>query len=414
MISTINARKYLKIIFFIILFAWISFFPQPFHDRYGIFVMIFLGTFLLIFLLDKKYLKYLFIIWDWPLWIFLICMVAGMVSAIDKNTALETYFYLVITFSLLFYIGKGLFYYDENRKMLSLIICICSGLVALIGALELYFGKNIVYENFIVNPYYERYIRFNPRLMSTQFNPAVLGSYLLGCLPFSFYVLKNRKMYLRLIGFLSLLFCIGIIILTFSRGALVGLIALLLFYLWKSKKKWPLVIFLFSLIILVSICSNQTNINLNRFGFKRLISGSYDSIISEYRLGRVKMTMKILKDYPLFGIGFNHFRIRFNEYCDEKDKEKELYEFMIPDNMYLTFLAETGIIGTLGFLIFIFSLLKRGLRNLKELEDENKKHMLLLSISALIGLLVNMGAYELFYWSNPYMLFCLICGFVGL
>ena len=132
-----------------------------------------------------------------------------------------------------------------------------------------------------------------------------------------------------------------------------------------------------------------------------MIAGSYDSIISPYRLTRVKMTFKILKDHPLFGIGFNHFRIRFNEYCPPEDRGRELYEFMIPDNMYLTFLAETGLLGASGFLVFIFLLFKRGFKRI-------------IPISSLAGLLVNMGAYELFYWYNPYMFFCLLCGFVGL
>jgi O-antigen ligase len=406
--------KYLKTIFFIILFVWISFFPQPIQDRFGIFIRIFLAIFLLILLLDKKCLHHLFSIRDWPLWLFLICIVAGTVSAIDKKIALSTYPYLVITFFLLFYIGKALFYDAEDRNMLSLVICICSGLVALIAILELCFGKNILYENFLVNPFYERYIRGNPRPMSTQFNPTVLGSYLIGCVPFSFYLFRNKSLYLRLLGILSSLLCIIIIVLTFSRGVLLGFTALLLFYLWKSQKKKFFLLFLFCLVLLVSFCSYQKDINLNRFGFRRLISGSYDSIISEYRLSRVKMTMKILKDHPFFGIGFDHFRIRFNEYCDEKDRGKESYEFMILDNMYLTFLAETGVMGALGFLTFIFFLLKRGLRKLKESEEESKKRLLLISMSVLVGFLVNMGAYELFYWSGPYMLFCLICGLVGL
>ena len=42
----------------------------------------------------------------------------------------------------------------------------------------------------------------------------------------------------------------------------------------------------------------------------------------------------------------------------------------------------------------------------------SKKQILLVSMSALVGLLVSMGGYELFYWNNPYMLFCLLCGFI--
>jgi O-antigen ligase len=125
------------------------------------------------------------------------------------------------------------------------------------------------------------------------------------------------------------------------------------------------------------------------------------------------MTARIIKENPLFGIGFNHFRIRFNEYCNEKEKGNVPYEYMIPDNMYLTFLAETGIVGTAGFLIFIFLLFKQAIKAFKRLGDGSQRQFLLVVITALVGLLVNMAAYELFYWYNPYMLFCLACGLIA-
>jgi len=171
------------------------------------------------------------------------------------------------------------------------------------------------------------------------------------------------------------------------------------------------------------ISSYQKDSDLYHFESGRTRWGGDDSMLSEYRLYRINltakvlicrinMTLKMLKDHPFFGIGLNHFRIRFNEYYDKATNTPEIYDFMIPDNMYLTFLAETGIVGTLAFLIFIFSLLKRGLKQFSELRDENKKRSLIILISALIGILVNMGAYDLFYWNNPYAFFCLVCGFI--
>ncbi len=407
---SIPILKYTEIIFLFILFSWISFFPEPIQAQYGIYTRIFLGIFLAFLLLDKRNFKHLFNFYDWFLWLFLICLLAGTASAIDKSVAWRTYSYAAITLLLVFYIGKGLYLEGTDQNIVSSVICICSSLVALIGILELYFGKNILYENFIANLFYERYIKYHPRPMSTQLNPAILGSYLLGCLPFNFYLLRNKPFYIRILGILSALLSIIIIVLTFSRGVFLGLIVLLLFYLWNRQKKKIFFLSIFCLILLIAFCSYQKNVNLNRFGFNRFISGSYDSIISEYRLNRVKMAFKILKDYPLFGIGFNHFRIRFNEYCEEK----ELFtEFMIPDNMYLTFLAETGIIGTLGFLTFIILLLKKGLYVLHKLKEDARKQMLVICLASLVGLLVNMGAYDLFYWNNPYMIFCLLCGFIA-
>jgi O-antigen ligase len=84
---------------------------------------------------------------------------------------------------------------------------------------------------------------------------------------------------------------------------------------------------------------------------------------------------------------------------------------MIADNMYLTLIAETGMLGFLSFLIFSFSFLKKGWEQLKILNsNSNGRWELLVSLMAFIGLLVNMGGYELFYWPNQYLLFCIVTG----
>ncbi|MFC1623904.1 O-antigen ligase family protein [Candidatus Omnitrophota bacterium] len=412
-IFRINILDSIKVIFIILLFSWISFFPEPLQAKYAFFVRIFLGVFLLVLIWERRGLRQLFNFQDWPLWLFIISLSGGIFYATDKNVALATYRNIAVAFLLLFYIGKGLVYSDKNRTAIVISICICSGLVALIGLMELYFGKNILYEHFISNPFYERYVRFYPRPMSTQFMPAVLGSYLLACLPFNFYLFRNRLLYLRWVGIFLSLLSILVIVLTFSRGVFLGLIGLLLFYLWKTGKRRAFSMFLIVFILVIPLASIQKDVNFNRLGFKRMILGSGDSIISEYRLRRVKMSFDMLKDYPLFGIGFNHFRIRFYEYYPKANKDSVPYEFMIPDNMYLTFLAETGGIGTVGFLIFIFLLLKRALRKLETSKEDKRREMLVIAISSLVGLLVNMGAYELFYWNSPFMLFCSISGMIA-
>lgn len=408
-----NREGYFLIALFIILFSWISFFPEPIQGRYAIYTRVYLGLLFLFLILKKGGIRKFFHSQDWPLWFFLVCLSSGLVSAQDRKLARETYFNLAFNLFSLFYIGKAMLSEEKNKGRIALVICVCSAVAAIIGILELYFGRNILYEKFITNPFYERYVRYQPRPMSTQFNPVILGSYLLGCLPFGFYLLRNKQLYLRLLGIFSSLLCLAIILLTASRGVFLGFIALLLFYLWKNKKRRLVILFLICLMALVSICSFLADDNLNRFGFRRMISGGYDSIVSEYRLSRVLMTTRILKDFPFFGIGFNHFRLRFNEYCPERDKGKILYEFMIPDNMYLAILSEAGITGALGFSVFIILLFKNGFQRIGEIGKDDKRHFLIICMSALVGLLVNMAAYELFYWYNPYTLFCLFCGFAA-
>ncbi len=407
---SINMLRSVKTAFIIILFAWISFFPAPVQGQYAVFTRIFLGIFLLILVLGKQWRKHIFSLKDWPLWLFLACMFSGTISATDKDVAFSTFFYIVITFPLLFYIGKAIYASAESRKRVAIIICICASMVALIGFLELYFAKNLLYEYFVDNPYYERYINQELRPMSTQFNPVIFGSYLLACLPFSFYLFKEKKAYLRFLGSgCAVLLVIGIMF-SLSRGVFLGLVALSLFYMWnKNKKKWA-TLFIACLILFVMLCTWLPSKGFSRFGFRQMFIGTHRGIISTYRFRRIDMTFRILKDYPLFGIGFNHFRIRFNEYCYKEDVGKVLNEFMIPDNMYLSFLSETGIVGTAGFLTFILFLLNRWFRKFKILEGAERKEASLIVMAALVGLFVNMAAYDMFYWHTPYMFFCLLSG----
>lgn len=397
-----NILRYLRIIFFILLFSLISFLPAPLHTQYQLPIRIFYCLFLFILLLDKDCRQNLFSLQDWPLWVFLVSLFAGTVNATNKSVAFDMYFYLVIALFVVFYIGKGVFLTERDRKAVIVTICICSCLVAVIGFLELFFGKNILYEGLIHNPYYERYVGM--RMMSTHLNPAVSGTYFLTTMPFIFPVANSPLRYLRVIGWLLILLSIFAVLFTFSRGVFLGFICLIFFYLLKMQHKKWVVLFCVFVMLFITICSFCIHPELQRVGFYKLIIGE-TGIVSGYRTNRIDITSKMLTSYPFCGVGLGHFRIRFFDYNYGVDEQTVPYEFMIPDNMYLSFLSETGIIGTSGFLIFIISLLRNVFVQFRD-RTSSVTH------SALVGLLVNMAAYELFYWSNPYMLFLLISGFI--
>jgi len=407
-----NTPKYWQVSLFLIFFVWISFFPFPLVDRYGWYIKIAFGAILLFINFFNKVQNPLIEARDWSLWLFLFVILLNIINAVNKSLALSAYLNIALASLVAFYIGKFVFASLQNRVFLCLVISVCAFIVATFGLFEFIFGKNILYVKFIPNSYYERYSVYFPRPMSTQFNPVILGSFLIGCLPFSFIFCESKIKLHRIFGTIAVIVSVSTILLTASRGVFLGFAALCGFYLWKSGKGKLIFAYILLLLTFALFCSSSANKNLRQIGFDKILYGTFDSSISSYRVDRASMAMRMASEHPISGVGLKHFRFLFNKYSKYGDGSIEPYELMIPDNMYLSLLSETGFLGLLAFLTFIFLLVKGGIQRFNAEQDRQVKLTILMPLCALIGLLVNMGAYDLFYWDNPLMLFSLICGFI--
>ena len=125
------------------------------------------------------------------------------------------------------------------------------------------------------------------------------------------------------------------------------------------------------------------------------------------KMSRVTASWRMFKDYPFCGIGLGHFRLNYNRYSPiwrDKNEDK------VPDNMFLSFLSEAGIIGFAGFLFFIYYILKKGFKSLSLVLSKDDRNILLSVLSAFIGLLVNINTYDLLYWTTPLILFGMLSG----
>lgn len=396
----------------ILYIGWISFIPQPIQVNYQVITRFFLLILLISSVFRKKNsLKLLFDKSDIPLWLFLIGISINIFFTANSKTAIKQYFDLTFPLVLLYYLMK-LEICSKNILYIARSICVFSAIVALFGIFECIFRKNFIYEFFIYNQYYDRYIRSSwPRPMSTQLNPAILGTYLVGCLPFSIFLLTKKERFNRWISTLSLILSLIVIILTFSRGAFLGFVIFFLFYFWKKKQTLFIKYFVSFLTIFIMIVSFHTHSPFARFGIKGLLFGNFHtSLFSDYRLLRVFVSLRMFKIHPFVGLGLNNYRINFHTYSPVQEIGDE---WKIADNMYLTLLAETGIIGFLVFIIFIGSLLNRGFYFLDIIKAKENKEILTLAISGLIAMLVNMFGYELLYWTTPFSIFCILISIIG-
>jgi O-antigen ligase len=389
----------------ILLFLIISFIPVPLLQQRHIFIKILLGAAFLSFAIKER--RGIFKSADFPLWFFLAAISINIFFAKEKGIASGTYADLAIPMFVIYYLLSDRALAKDKFYLLAGIISMASIAVSVIAIFEAVFAFNPIYEYLIENPFYRRYVVDFVRPVSTQFNPAVLGSYLLGCLPFNLFLFKKasvRMPFMRFLGGMGLILCTVVMILAFSRGVFLAFIAMVLFY-FIAQKRYRAVVMVFAALLVFGFTCFHLPYPFNRFGPGMTNWG--DSVFSDYRFTRCAMAGEMLKDNPLTGIGFQHFRIRFNEYYTGEYKVP--HEFMIADNMYLTMLAETGLIGFSAFFIFISFILIRGWRRFAARKD----FKMLILLCAFIGLLVNMAAYELFYWPNQYMFFCILAGLIA-
>jgi len=395
--------KRLPIAGLLLLLFWISFFPRPVQNHYPLVTRVGLALAVVILLLVRR--GRLLSRADWPVWIFALLWIPGAFAADLAPVAVRICLDLLLPALLVFYLVKGTV--DDQRvfKLMAGTLVVMSTMVALGGLVEVLLGQNPLYSHVLENPYYRGYIgRVRP--MSTQFNPAALGGYLLASLPFHILFFREAvSVRLRwVIGVCAALVTV-VLVLTFSRGACLGLLAAWLFYLWVTDRRRSVLVYGLLAMVIVAAASIPGS-PFSRLGIHYLGRGG---AVSQYRLNRAVIAWRMFRDHPLAGVGFEHYRIRFGEYDDAEDDTP--HKNMIADNMYLTILAETGLAGSTGFVVLsCWLLLNAGRRLRRSPRPPPAQLRLVLCTMALVGLLVDMAGYELFYWPNQYLHLMLITG----
>lgn len=401
------------LIFFIFLFlAWISLFDQTLQLKYKDITLLGLCIFCVLSFMYKGQFKFSKV--DLALFVYLFIVTLTIPFSENKPAALYWYRLYILPIPLIYLAVRNLG--EKFILPIALGIFVCSSIIALFGLFEIIFRRNIIYEFWVENQYYHRFIQDTPRIMSTLMHPTVFGSYLLGCLPFSFFLVSKMRNPYKMFVKLSIPICVLGIIFSFSRGNLAGLIGLSVVYLYLTNRRRYIKYIFIGLTVLILLSST---ILLHDFQFLRLSLPEISSDWWKIHLEKSDITLKILKKYPLSGIGLNHYRLNFNEYSSEdykrleekaKKRGRDPFEWKIADNMYLSILAETGLLGFSTFMLFLFLLFKKSSVLLKLIKDTKEKEFLIACICGIVGLLVSMNTYDLLYWINPFLLFWFLAG----
>ena len=134
------------------------------------------------------------------------------------------------------------------------------------------------------------------------------------------------------------------LILSATRGALLGVIVAAPLLFWEKGRKWVIGTYLAGILGLVGIVFGT------QFGHDLFFERSTSN---EQRVSQYKASFYAMKESPLFGIGFKNFEA--NSVRIKKEHNIEWSDFGgHAHNNFLEQMASTGLLGMLALILFVF------------------------------------------------------------
>jgi O-antigen ligase len=210
------------------------------------------------------------------------------------------------------------------------------------------------------------------------------------------YGLQKRRL---LLGLASLLMLIALVF-TYTRGAWIGFLAGLIFIgVLRSRK--TLFISLGAIILIVVTPAIFPHSSVSRRAASIFNPASTD------RLSMWKSSLKIVKDYPLTGVGWKGFRKIYPEYISPGT-----YRSPHAHNNFLNVAVESGMLGLGIFLWLLIIILKSGVTIFKRVEDGYFKGISLGFLGGFMAFIVGGLTEYNFGHSQVAMLFYFLLGMV--
>jgi len=417
MMKVFNLTEKTTFLGMMVLFLWISFFAPLASEQVQLRFVILLCVLLIARVCFKENIaEVIFNKEEISFWVFFLIMIGCVIGVKEPTVALRHFRLFILPVPFCYFFAKLAF----NNKYGILImrsVCIMASLVFIFGIIEFITKKNFLYSDFIYN---FCYLAFKGRrMMSIHIHPAALGTYFTAILPLAIGLLFiEKKTVFKLAAAIYIIFISIGIILTFSRGALLGALAgcfVLMLSISRYKKK--IVIFFSILLVLVLIIiASSLLYHCGYFPFHRFsLAGLSQQHSYLAKIFRFEMAIRLLKEHPFWGVGLGHYRVLFDYYIPPNLPLQLRFDYLgkVADCMFMTMLAETGMIGFGSFLFFIFYLFKKLKINLLLILKPKDRLMIICFFSGLIGILCTFFTYDGLYWSAPNLLFWCYAGILA-
>lgn len=276
---------------------------------------------------------------------FLACSLASSCFSIDRAFSLFNWIFLPLSYSALYVLVLSYVRTREERRRLFRVFLTAAACTALYGIFQFMNIQNMAGEIAAqdwVDP--ERFPLLYRRMYSTLENPNLFAGYLLmmlGLFGASALVKEKGRGKWELLAFCAVLaVCL---LLTYSRGAWLSLAAMAaVLAILYDRRIW--LAFLLVPVVLLAYHGQITE------RFLSLFSGEDTSTLLRFALW--ESTIAMIEDHPLLGVGWGAYFLAYPDYnFFVGDRTVIIYH---AHNMYLSLLAETGILGGLFYFLTFF------------------------------------------------------------
>lgn len=260
----------------------------------------------------------------------------------------------------------------EDFNILVTFLVIAATLVALYGLYQYKVGVEMEdkWVDSVNNP------DIKTRVYSVFGNPNILAEYLIMIIPISAALFwYSKKIHKKAIFLITSLILTIALVLTLSRGGWVGFAFGIFIFIILIEKKLLLALIPIALLGIYFLPQSIVN--------RILTIGNLGDSSNAYRIRLWKITLEIIRDNWLVGVGFGYipFKTTFETYI----RTMPAYH---SHNTYLQTMGEMGILGLIVFVMFIFVLYKYAIKRLMKDEDRYIRTMaggVLAGLSALLA-----------------------------
>lgn len=301
---------------------------------------------------------------------------ASIWASPDRGFSFYNYYNLMGRYILIYYLVINNIHSSTQVKRLMWSMLASAVVVSLYGFYQYFFGATVSALEWVDG---EQFPDLKMRVFSTLENPNLLAGFLVTMMAIASGMgyksdeIKSKWMYSTLVILFG-----GCLILTYSRGAWLSVIAIVAMYGVLCNRK------IFWLLLLLPVIAFFAHDTL----LERIMSiMNPTDTSSTLRLALWESTIAMIMNKPFLGIGWGAYWMVYPDYDFFINNANT--KIFHAHNMYLNIAAEIGIPGLITFLAMMYGHLRLALASIKGTAQYWSSGIMLGIVGAIFGLIVN-------------------------